>query len=133
MLDRWANAESGVVYEELTNEQQSHLRARLTDIMQTNTYNPPNEMGAIYPLRVAACEANLSPCSEVFSRGNPGCAIPVGAVTDSQRLRNLVFFLNAVALVLFVGGLKTGHSFSKSETTTQEIIEWPFLTHNQAT
>jgi len=32
-----------------------------------------------------------------------------------------VFFLGAVALVVFVAGLKTGHSFSKSDMTTQEI------------
>jgi nitric oxide reductase subunit B len=33
-----------------------------------------------------------------------------------------IFFLGAVALVVFVAGLKTGHSFRKSDITSKENV-----------
>lgn len=92
ILDHWANEEFGAHYEDLTSEQQAQLRARLTDIMRTNTYDAEDGTVTIDPLRAAAFEANLAHYSEVFSQGNPDYAIPAGAVTDSQRLRNLAAF-----------------------------------------
>jgi len=92
ILDHWANREFGAQYEELTAEPQAQLRARLTDIMRTNTYDAEDGTVTVHPLRAAAFESNLAHYSEVFSEGNPDYAIPAGAVTDSQRLRNLAAF-----------------------------------------
>jgi len=92
ILDHWANEEFDEQYEQLTAVQQAQLRARLTEIMRTNTYDAEDGTVTIDPLRAAAFEANLAHYGEVFSQGNPDYAIPAGAVTDSQRLRNLAAF-----------------------------------------
>jgi nitric oxide reductase subunit B len=92
VLDHWANGQFGAKYDELTTEQQAQLRARLTDIMRTNTYDPTDGTVTVHPLRATAFEANLAHYSEVFSQGSPDYAIPTGAVTDSQRLRSLAAF-----------------------------------------
>lgn len=92
ILDRWASEEFGGPYEEITAEQQAQLRARLTRVMRTNTYDPSNKTITIHPLRGDAFEANLAHYSEIFSQGNSDYAIPAGAVTDSRRLRNLAAF-----------------------------------------
>jgi nitric oxide reductase subunit B len=46
----------------------------------------------IDPIRAAAFQANLAHYSDVFSQGREDYSIPAGAVTDSQRLRNLSAF-----------------------------------------
>ncbi|MCO6455786.1 MAG: nitric-oxide reductase large subunit [Pirellulaceae bacterium] len=92
ILDRWAASEFRAKYDELESEQQAQLRARLTEIMRENTYDPDTGIVTIDPLRAEAFEANLAHYSQVFSQGNPDYAIPAGAVTDGQRLRNLAAF-----------------------------------------
>jgi len=89
LLDRWSQAEHGTSYDGLTSEQQAQLRARLTDTIRTNTYDRVSGTVTIHPLRAEAFAANLAHYSAVFSQGNPAYAIPAGAVTDTQRLRNL--------------------------------------------
>jgi nitric oxide reductase subunit B len=92
ILEQLANEVNGLGYDELSDEQQATLRARLSAMMRTNTYDPADGTVTIHPLRAAAFESNLAHFSAVFSEGNPDYAIPAGAVTDSQRLRNLAAF-----------------------------------------
>lgn len=92
ILERWAEEEYDASYEQLDTEPQAQLRARLTEIMRTNTFDPTNGTITIHPLRAEAFESNLAHYSEVFSAGNADYAIPAGAVTDLQRLRHLASF-----------------------------------------
>ncbi len=92
ILDRWADADYGSTFEELDNEQQAQLQARLTDLLRTNTFDTETGIVTIDPIRVDAFESNLAHYSDVFSNGNADYAIPAGAVSDSSRLRNLSAF-----------------------------------------
>jgi len=92
ILDRWGNADFGSDYEQLDNEQQAQLRARLAELMRTNTYDPASGTITIAPIRAEAFEANLAHYSDVFSSGRTEFAIPAGAVTDTSRLRQLAAF-----------------------------------------
>ncbi len=92
ILDRWASAEFSTKFDELTGEQQGQLTGRLAQLMRTNTYNPVTRTITIDPLRADAFRANLDHYSEVFSKGQADYAIPAGAVTDANRLRQLAAF-----------------------------------------
>ncbi|MEZ5939747.1 MAG: nitric-oxide reductase large subunit [Planctomycetaceae bacterium] len=92
ILDRWSNTDHGGDFEELDNEQQAQLIARLTKLLHTNTYDPSTGTIKIDPIRVEAFESNLAHYTEVFSKGNTDYAIPAGAVSDPERLRRLSAF-----------------------------------------
>lgn len=92
ILDRWADADYGSTFEELDNEKQAQLQARLTALLRTNTFDTETGIVTIDPIRVDAFESNLAHYSDVFSNGNADYAIPAGAVSDSSRLRNLSAF-----------------------------------------
>ncbi len=101
ILNRWANDEFGVAYEKLKTEHQAQLSGRLAQLLRTNTYDPATNTVSIDPLRAEAFLANVAHYSEVFSQGNADYAIPAGAVTDENRLRQLsaFFFWTAWAAV----------------------------------
>lgn len=92
ILDRWADADYGSSFEELDNEKQAQLQARLTALLRTNTFDTESGIVTIDPIRVDAFESNLAHYSDVFSNGNADYAIPAGAVSESNRLRNLSAF-----------------------------------------
>ncbi|QDT49102.1 Nitric oxide reductase subunit B [Symmachiella dynata] len=92
ILDRWADADYGSTFEELDHERQAQLQARLTDLLRTNTFDTETGIVTIDPIRVDAFESNLAHYSDVFSNGNADYAIPAGAVSESNRLRNLSAF-----------------------------------------
>jgi nitric oxide reductase subunit B len=92
ILDRWSNADHGSDFEQIDNEQQALLVARLTKLLHTNTYDPSTGTVTIDPIRVEAFESNLTHYTDVFSKGNANYAIPAGAVSDPGRLRKLSAF-----------------------------------------
>jgi nitric oxide reductase subunit B len=92
ILDRWANKEFKVDYNELGGEQQAQLSGRLATFMRTNTFDPNTGTITIDPLRAEAFQANLSHYSDVFGNGRTDYAIPAGAVTNESRLRQLSAF-----------------------------------------
>ncbi|QDU44771.1 Nitric oxide reductase subunit B [Symmachiella dynata] len=92
ILDRWADADYGSTFEELDNEKQAQLQARLTALLRTNTLDTETGIVTVDPIRVDAFESNLAHYSDVFSNGNADYAIPAGAVSESSRLRNLSAF-----------------------------------------
>ncbi|HEX6984126.1 MAG TPA: nitric-oxide reductase large subunit [Planctomycetaceae bacterium] len=57
ILDRWANDEAGVSFEELDEERQAALTARLKKELRTNTYDPETGDLVISPLRAEAIAA----------------------------------------------------------------------------
>ncbi|MCA8991907.1 MAG: nitric-oxide reductase large subunit [Planctomycetaceae bacterium] len=92
ILNRWADADHNTTFDELDNEQQAQLIARLTKLLHTNTYEASTGTVTIDPVRAEAFEANLAHYTEVFSKGNADYAIPAGAVSDPERLRKLSSF-----------------------------------------
>jgi nitric oxide reductase subunit B len=92
ILNHWAAGEFNKPYSELNNEQQAQLNGRLVTLMRTNTYDPKSQAVTIAPIRADAFESNLTHYSDVFSNGKTDYAIPVGAVTDRKRLRQLSAF-----------------------------------------
>jgi len=92
ILEHWAEADFQSKFDELDNEQQAQLIARLTKIMRTNTYDPASGTVTIDPVRAEAFQSNLAHYTETFSNGNPAYAIPAGAVTDSDRLHKMAAF-----------------------------------------
>jgi nitric oxide reductase subunit B len=93
ILDRWADGDFGLDYEKLSAEQKAQLTGRLAQLLRPNTYDPATGTITIDPLRAEAFQANVAHYSDVFSNGNPDYAIPAGAVTDENRLRQLSAFI----------------------------------------
>lgn len=92
ILDSWAQEQTGDSYEKLTSEQQAPLKARLQDMMRTNTYDHGTGVLVIDPVRAAAFEANEQHFSDVFANGRPEYAIRKHSLTDPAKLRQLSAF-----------------------------------------
>jgi nitric oxide reductase subunit B len=92
ILNRWSTDEFGQEYEQLTGEKQAQLSGRLAEQVRANTYDAQTRTVTIDPVRAEAFRANLAHYSEVFSQGETSYAIPAGAVTDENRLRQLSAF-----------------------------------------
>ncbi len=92
ILGKWSNADFGANYAKLNGEQQAQLQGRLATLMRTNTYDPATKAITLAPIRAEAFQVNFEHYTDVFSNGKTEYAIPKGAVTDSERLRNLSAF-----------------------------------------
>jgi nitric oxide reductase subunit B len=92
ILDRWSHDDFGKAYEELSPEQQAQLRGRLSETLRKNTYDPDTKIVTVDPVRAAAFEDNIHHYADVFTNGREEYALPVGAVTDEDRLRRLAAF-----------------------------------------
>ena len=92
ILEKWSLADFGAEYAKLNGEQQAQLQGRLATLMRTNTYDPATKTITIDPIRAEAFQVNFEHYTDVFSNGKTEYAIPKGAVTDSERLRNLAAF-----------------------------------------
>lgn len=92
ILDRWAEDEFGSPFEELDEEHQGQLTARLSKRFRTNNYDSATGTLTIEPLRAEAFQANVDHYASVFIDGNADYAIPAGAVSDSDRVRKLSAF-----------------------------------------
>src|SRR5262245_25327160 len=89
ILDRWAEDKGVGAYDALPAEEQAALRARLKDLVRTNTYDPATGALRLAPVRAEAFEANATHYADVFGRGRPEYAIPAGTLTDSENQRAL--------------------------------------------
>ena len=92
ILDEWSHSEYGKAYDSLPDEPQAALKARLKDLMRTNTYDKATGKLALDPIRVRAYENNREHYRELFADGDIEAAIPAGTVTDPLRLDNLAAF-----------------------------------------
>lgn len=92
ILGKWSNADFGADYARLSGEQQAQLQGRLVTLMRTNTYDPATKTITLTPIRAEAFQVNFEHYADVFSNGKKEYAIPKGAVTDTERLRNLSTF-----------------------------------------
>jgi nitric oxide reductase subunit B len=92
ILDRWAEQEHRSKFEDLGNEQQGQLTARLQEQLRANRLDPSTGGVTVEPIRAAAFEANLQHYTKVFMDGNKDYAIPRGAVSSPERMRKLSAF-----------------------------------------
>ncbi|MCQ6276138.1 nitric-oxide reductase large subunit [Bacillus sp. V3B] len=98
LLNKWGNAEFGSSYEELNEEQQAQLKARLTKEMRTNTYNKETKELIISNERVDAYRtlsnyyAGLFMDDPNFSELRDDYAIPINTIKDSGRMSDMNTF-----------------------------------------
>jgi nitric oxide reductase subunit B len=92
ILDGWAVKERGAAYDRLDPEAQAPLQKRLARVMRTNGYDRATGVITIDSVRAAAFEVLVMHYAGVFRDGRTAYAIPRGAVTDPQRLRQLAAF-----------------------------------------
>jgi len=93
VLDDWALAEDGKPYAQIPGEEQAKLRGRLEEMYRRNTYNAATQTIVIEPVRARAFEACLKHFSGVFIGGNAAYAIPAGAVSSPERMRQFAGFI----------------------------------------
>ena len=92
ILDHWANDEFNKPFDELDEEHQGQLIARLTKQFHTNNYDADTGTLMVNPLRAGAFAANVEHYASVFIDGNADYAIPAGAISNSERLHKLTAF-----------------------------------------
>lgn len=126
ILNHWATTNFSSDFSALTPEQQAQLVGRLTVLMRTNTFDRATETVTVDPLRAEAFQSNLEHYSDVFANGNADYAIPRGAVSDPERLKNLsaFFFWTSWAA-----------STNRPDDDTSYTNNWPYepLVGNRAT
>ena len=95
MLDRWAQADHGRSYADLSNEEQAMLKARLKAEIRRNTYDPATGDLVISPLRAQAFETISRHYASIFGddpeadKLRDAYAIPANAISDPGRLAKL--------------------------------------------
>jgi nitric oxide reductase subunit B len=92
IVDTWARAEGAASFEALSVERRAALTARLGALMRESTYDPSTGVLTLDPLRAQAFQVNAAHYADVFSAGRSEYAIPRGALTDPQRLREMATF-----------------------------------------
>ena len=92
MLNRWAEEEFDVPFDELEEEYQGQLIARLSQQFRANNYDPNTGTLTLSPLRAEAFAANVDHYADVFIAGNADYAIPPDAVSSEDRVRKLTSF-----------------------------------------
>lgn len=92
ILNQWAVAEYNKDYDQIDPERQAQLQKRLERLMRTNTFDPFTRTLTVDPARGRAFEANLEHYTDVFSNGDVDYAIPKGAQSDPDKLRQLGAF-----------------------------------------
>jgi nitric oxide reductase subunit B len=89
VLEEWA----GNRYSQLPLEEQTRLQGRLQQLYRTNTFDPASNTIRIDPVRARAIEKCVAHYSQTFRAGNVHYAIPPGAVSTPERLRQLAAFI----------------------------------------
>jgi len=92
ILNDWAKASYQKDYEYIAPEQQGQLQKRLELVMRTNKFDPASQSLTVDPVRARAFAANLGHFSAVFTDGSEEYAIPKGAQSDPEKLRQLAAF-----------------------------------------
>ncbi|MEM9650029.1 MAG: cbb3-type cytochrome c oxidase subunit I [Bacteroidota bacterium] len=93
LLDFWGKKEYGKPFKVLNTEQKGALRARLVKDIKTNTFDASTKTITISKARWEAIKLNSNYYASIFSKGHEEYAIPVGALTDVEKLDKLNAFL----------------------------------------
>ncbi|MFA3781462.1 nitric-oxide reductase large subunit [Melioribacteraceae bacterium 4301-Me] len=99
VLNSWSNEKYNVSFDQLSAEQKSALKAKLTQMYKTNTYNEATGELRIPDVRYFAIEKNIEHYTDVFTNGKKEYAIPKNTLNDTEKLRklNAFFFWSAWA------------------------------------
>lgn len=89
VLDTWARAEGSASYAEAPAEKQAAWRERLAGLMRTNTYDAGTGTVTLAAVRAEALRANAAHYADVFAKGRSAYAIPEGALTNPEKLKDL--------------------------------------------
>ena len=93
LLNYWAALEHQKDYKSLNNEQQGAIKARLASEIKTNTFNETTQTISISEARYTAIKENCNYYASLFTYGHEKYAIPKGALSDPEKLRQLNAFL----------------------------------------
>jgi nitric oxide reductase subunit B len=93
VLEEWSAKDYAKPYAQLSGEQQAGLQGRLQTLYRTNTYDAASNSIRIDPARARAIEKCVIHYNEIFRNGNVDYAIPPGAVSSPERLRQLTAFI----------------------------------------
>ncbi len=92
VLDNWAFSSFHKKYSNLKSDDQAFLKARLTKMFRTNTYNNETGIITIDSLRAEAIQNNFLHYCDVFLNGRDAYAIRKNTITDSARVKKLSAF-----------------------------------------
>ncbi len=92
ILDRWASEEGAATYAALDPEPQGALKARLKELLRTNTFDAASQTITLDPIRQEAFDANAAYYAKLFADGNHEYAIPKGVLTDAADARRMASF-----------------------------------------
>jgi nitric oxide reductase subunit B len=93
VLEEWSQKDFFRPYTQLSLEEQSRLRGRLEQLYRTNTYDTATNAIVVDPARARAFNSCLAHYSDVFLKGNVPYAIPAGAVSSPERMRQFAAFI----------------------------------------
>jgi nitric oxide reductase subunit B len=92
LLDRWAQSAGAASFATLDADRQAVLNARLVREIRTNGYNVETSRVILDGDRAAAFHQLETYYADVFAAGRKEYAIPVGALTDSTKQKQLAAF-----------------------------------------
>lgn len=98
LLERWAGAEQGKTFAQLSEEQQAVLKIRLQKELRANTYNPATGTLVVSPSRAEAMAAVAAHYRSLFTNGadtavlREAYAMPADTIKDPARLDKLTAF-----------------------------------------
>src|SRR5215468_5341310 len=92
ILDRWAVEAGAANYAALPVETQAALRVRLEGVIRHNRYDAATGRITVDPVRAAAFDELEKYYANIFTNGRNDYAIQKGALTDSQKLRQMSAF-----------------------------------------
>jgi nitric oxide reductase subunit B len=132
LLDRWAELEHGVVYDEASPEVRAALQARLTQKIRQNGYDASTGVLTIDDDRALAAAALVDHYREVFQAGRPEYAIRKGTLTSDADTRRIsaFFFWSAWAAAANRPGEKVSytnnwpHEPLVGNAPTGDTVEW---------
>lgn len=99
VLNTWSNEQYGVNFDNLSTEQKSALKAKLTQMYKTNTYDEKTGELQITDVRYDAINKNIKHYNDIFTNGKEEYAIPKNTLSNDEKLRklNAFFFWSAWA------------------------------------
>ena len=87
ILNTWSNNEYGKDYDNLDEESQGKLKARLTELMKANHYDESTKTLTVEPVRAEAIKSNIRYYTKLFREGNEDYAMPPNTLKDDDKIR----------------------------------------------
>ncbi len=92
VLNKWAQQQFGVQYDNLKDEEKASIRSKLENVFRKNTFDESNSSIKIIPERASAIADNAKHYSEIFINGKEAYAIRKNSLTDPEKLKQLSAF-----------------------------------------